>query len=128
MRSSINRISLTLNRPITKVVKAIPSLKPTLLKVKRYTPVIASIPTVESARPMSAIIKVLKGCVLTRPVKQTIAKTIKAKYSAGPNAIAHFANIGANNTIPIKATVLPTKELTDDKDNAIPAFPCCANG
>ena len=57
------------------------------------------------------MINVLNGCVLTKPVKQTIANTIKAKYSAGPNAIAHFAKIGANNTIPIKAIVLPMKEL-----------------
>ena len=41
-----------------------------------------------------------------------MAKTIRAKYSAGPNASDHCASMGANRIIPPIAIIEPTKELT----------------
>ncbi|MDT4870298.1 hypothetical protein FQZ97_1053710 [compost metagenome] len=121
--SSISRISLTLKKPITTMTNWIPSDRLTLSKVKRYTPVVESTPTVAKARPISADIRVFTGLSPTMPPRQAMAKIISTKYSAGPKATAHFANSGANNTTPQVAMVLPIKELTADSDRAIPALP-----
>ncbi|MNP82848.1 hypothetical protein D3C76_1816190 [compost metagenome] len=52
-----------------------------------------------------------------------MANTISTKYSAGPKAIAHFASIGANTTIPQVAINAPMNELHADNDKATPARP-----
>lgn len=57
-----------------------------------------------------------------------MAKIIRAKYSAGPNASDHCASTGANRMIPPIAIVEPTKELTAEIDSATPPRPCCAIG
>jgi hypothetical protein len=121
--SSIRRISLTLKKPITTMTNWMPSDRLTLSKVKRYTPVVESTPTVARARPISAESRVLTGLSPTMPPRQAMAKIISTKYSAGPNATAHFARIGANSTTPQVAMILPVKELTADSDRAIPALP-----
>ncbi|MNQ80756.1 hypothetical protein D3C85_957490 [compost metagenome] len=105
-----------------------PSDRLTLSKVKRYTPVVESTPTVARARPISAAIRVFTGLSPTRPPRQVMANTISTKYSAGPKATAHFASSGANNTTPRVAMVLPMNELTADSDRAMPALPCLASG
>ncbi|MOA67477.1 hypothetical protein D3C78_1946790 [compost metagenome] len=57
-----------------------------------------------------------------------MANTIRAKYSAGPNASDQRASIGANRIMPIMATSEPVKELTAEIDRATPARPCWAIG
>ena len=52
-----------------------------------------------------------------------MAKTIRAKYSAGPNASDHCASMGANRIIPPIAIIEPTKELTAEIDRATPPRP-----
>ena len=126
--SSITRISLTLKKPITTMMNWMPSDRLTLPKVKRYTPVVESTPTVARARPISAAIRVLTGLSPTMPPRQAMAKTISTKYSAGPKATAHLASSGANRTTPQVAIMLPTKELTADSDRAMPALPWRARG
>src|SRR3989338_4622981 len=126
--SSISSTSLTLKKPITTITNWIPSDRLTLPKVKRYTPVVESTPTVARARPIKAAIRVLTGLSPTMPPRQAMAKIISTKYSAGPKATAQLARIGANSTTPQVAIMLPINELTDDSDRAIPALPWRASG
>ena len=52
------------------------------------------------------------------------AKTIRAKYSAGPKRIAQVASIGANRTNARIETVPPTNEAIADIARAGPPRPC----
>ncbi len=60
--------------------------------------------------------------------RQAMAKTIKAKYSAGPNDSDHCANAGANRMMPPIAISEPKKELTAEIESATPPRPCWAIG
>ncbi len=51
------------------------------------------------------------------------AKTMSAKYSAGPKRIAHSERRGAKRTRPKIDSVPPTKELTAEMASAGPARP-----
>ena len=126
--SSISRISETENRPITTTINCTPSERCTLSNVKRYTPVLASTPTVASPRPISAARNDFSGfCAIMLP-RQAMAKTIRAKYSAGPNASDHSASTGAKRMMPKIAINEPTNELTAEIESATPPRPCCAIG
>ena len=57
-----------------------------------------------------------------------MAKTIKAKYSAGPKDSDHWANAGANKMMPPIAISEPKNELTAEIESATPPRPCCAIG
>ncbi|SUB70329.1 Uncharacterised protein [Pluralibacter gergoviae] len=57
-----------------------------------------------------------------------MAKTISAKYSAGPKASDHSASAGAKRIMPKMATIEPTNELTAETESATPPRPCCAIG
>ncbi|MCY1426130.1 hypothetical protein D9M71_419420 [compost metagenome] len=105
-----------------------PSARFTLSPVKRYTPLLASMPTQERNRPISAAMKVFSGLSPAMPPRQTMAKTISTKYSAGPKAMAHLASKGANRTIPQVAMNAPMNELHADNDRATPARPLRAIG
>ncbi|MNF68904.1 hypothetical protein D3C84_507740 [compost metagenome] len=117
-----------LNNPSTRTMNWMPSANPRLPKVKRYTPLLASMPTQDRARPMNAAMAVFSGLLSAMPARQVIANTINTKYSAGPKATAHLASSGANSTTPIVAMVPPINELQADSDRAIPALPCWAKG
>ena len=99
-----------------------------LSPVKRYTPLLASIPTQDRNSPSNAASSVFSGLSPAMPPRQTMAKTISTKYSAGPKAIAHLASSGANRTIPQVAMKAPMKELQADSDRATPARPLRAIG
>lgn len=116
------------NRPRTSTTNWMPSARCTLSPVKRYTPLLASMPTLERNSPISAAMKVFNGRSPAMPPRQTMANTISTKYSAGPKAIAHFANSGANSTMPQVAIKAPMNELQADSDSATPARPWRAMG
>ncbi len=126
--SSISRISLIENRPITSTMNWMPSDRCTSPPVKRYTPELESSPTVASARPMTAASAALTGASPIRPVMQAKANTIRAKYSAGPKARAHRASSGANSTMPQVAMNEPMKDDQAEIDSATPPRPFLAMG
>src|SRR5690606_30841282 len=51
------------------------------------------------------------------------AKTMSAKYSAGPNRIAHRERAGARNTSPTTESVPPTNDETAARARASPPRP-----
>lgn len=126
--SSNRRISLTENRPSTRTTNWMPSARWMLSPVKRYTPLLASIPTLDRNSPSSAASRVFSGRSPAIPPRQTMANTMSTKYSAGPKAIAHLASSGANRTIPQVAMKAPMNELQADSDRATPARPLRAIG
>ena len=126
--SSMSKISLTENRPMTTATNWMPSDRCTLSNVKRYTPELLSSPTVESDRPSTAASTAFMGASPISPVMQAKAKHISAKYSAGPKANAHCASQGAAITMPMKATKEPMKDDHAEIDSATPAWPFTAMG
>jgi hypothetical protein len=126
--SSISRISLTENTPMTTTMNWMPSDRCTSPPVKRYTPELESRPTVDSERPSTAASTAFIGASPIRPVMQAKAKHISAKYSAGPKARAQRASRGAKSTMPMVATSEPTKELQAEIDSATPPCPLRAMG
>ncbi|SAE75560.1 Uncharacterised protein [Enterobacter hormaechei] len=60
--------------------------------------------------------------------RQAMANTIRAKYSAGPNASDHWASAGAKRMMPPMAIMEPKNELTAEIESATPPRPCCAIG
>ena len=88
----------------------------------------ASIPTQDSIRPISTATAVLTGLSPAIPARQTIAKTINMKYSAGPKDTAQPASRGAKATTPSVAIMPPIKELQAEMDRAIPPLPWRARG
>jgi hypothetical protein len=94
-----------------------------LSPVNRYTPLLASMPTLDRNRPINAAMKVFSGLSPAMPPRQTMANTISTKYSAGPKAMAHLARIGANMTMPQVAMNAPMNELQAESDKATPARP-----
>ena len=68
------------------------------------------------------------GSSPSRLVKAQKANTISTKYSAGPNATAQPASMGASSTMPQMAIVEPIKEEKADKDKATLARPLRASG
>ena len=109
--SSISKISLIENTPITTTVNWMPSDKCRLSPVNQYTPEFESSPMMDSDRPITAANTAFMGASPIRPVMHAKAKHISAKYSAGPNARAQRASSGANSTMPRVANKAPMNEL-----------------
>src|SRR3990167_5966096 len=126
--SSISKISLIENTPITTTMNWMPSDKCRLSPVNRYTPEFESSPMVDSDRPMMAAKAAFIGASPISPVMQAKAKHIRAKYSAGPNASAQRASRGANSTMPMVAISEPMKEAQAEIDTATPPMPFLAMG
>ncbi len=85
-------------------------------------------PTQASIRPISTATAVLMGLSPAMPARQTIAKTISMKYSAGPKETAHLASSGAKMVTPMVAIRPPINELQAEMDSAMPPLPCLASG
>ena len=66
------------NRPMTTTRKSIPARMSGMPKVKRATPVFASMPTEASIRPMRAARSVFTGFEPTSEASEAKAKTISA--------------------------------------------------
>ncbi len=66
----------------------------------------------------------IEPCV--RKVRTTRPRTIRLKYSAGPNAIATLASGGATSISAISAKVPAMKEPNAEMPSAGPARPCLA--
>ena len=85
-------------------------------------------PTVETIRPISTPTIALSNESPTRPPRHESASTISAKYSAGPNASAQLARIGAKATMPIVAMMAPMNDAAAEIERAGPARPFLAIG
>ena len=80
-------------------------------------------PTAARKSPTPTAIKALGRLRPATPANAAKAKSMSAKYSAGPKRMAHVANNGANSTSPKMDRVPPTKDAIADIARAGPARP-----
>src|SRR2546422_3846508 len=87
-------ISAVPNMPIATMTKPMPSESSGMLKVKRSTPELTSVPTMPSSRPKTTIAIALMSEPCASTVAATRPNTISEKYSDGPNLSATSASGG----------------------------------
>ena len=93
--------------------------------MKRGTAEFGSIPTEAISSPIAAEIIPFRTVRPERDDSTAKAKTIRAKYSAGPNRVAQPASTGASNTRPAMERVPPAKEAIAEMASAGPPLPRC---
>ncbi len=103
--------------------KSIPSKSRSCPKVYRGTALFGSKPTVASMRPKVVAMSAFTTLFPAKLESVVKAKTISAKYSAGPKRMAHRDRSGAKSMSPTTETVPPKKEATADMASAGPARP-----
>ncbi len=85
-----------------------------------------SSPIRPSTMPMQAISSALAIDPWVRNVRTTNPRTIRLKYSAGPNAIATLASEGAISISAISENVPAMNDPSAEMPRAGPARPCLA--
>ena len=95
-------------------------------KLKRWTPLLTSVPTMPSSRPSTtmAIDFIMSPCANTAAATRPIS--MSAKYSGAPNFSATSASGGPNSAINSVPTVPAKNEPMAAIASAGPARPCCA--
>ncbi len=126
--SMVSRISPMPNKPMTAMRKLKPRRSSYHPNVMRSCPVEGSCPTAASAKPSIIDAMVFEGGSLLIPTKLQNARSWTANSSAGPNASAIEAIIGARNVTMMTANSAPKNEEVKAPVSASPARPCCAIG
>ena len=111
------------NKPINATVKGIPENRLILFMVKRGIPVMGSIPTVDSARPIAPESSPLTGDPCDREAMIVMPSTATEVSSTGPNITATRPSRGATVNSTILLTTPPTKEANSEMPRACPASP-----
>ena len=83
------------NRPTATTTVSMPSSSSSTPMVNRACPVCRSMPTRPSARPMNRLARPRTRLSPSTAVTVVSARTISAKYSAGPNSRASLTSCGA---------------------------------
>ena len=94
-----------------------------MLKVNRYCPLMASIPTPPRVNPTAAIIRALSMEPLLKKVRTMIPTIIRAKYSGGPNLRATRAKGGPTSVRAMTENVPAINEPKAAIPRAGPALP-----
>src|SRR5207247_1359317 len=109
--SRLATISAVPNMPIATMTKPMPSESSGMLKVKRSTPELTSVPTMPSSRPNTTIAIALMSEPCASTVAATRPNTISEKYSDGPNLSATSASGGAASAM----TSVETRQHADQR-------------
>ena len=104
-------------------MKLIPLSRPSTPKVKRLVLVAGSIPTVPIINPIVPAIRPFTNDLLPRLVIMARPRTIKAKYSGGPNARATEASSGPRDIRTIRLNVPAIQDPMAVIPRASPARP-----
>ena len=102
-------------RPMTSGTSPTPSSNSGILKLNRAIPDILSRPMVPTTRPKAAIIKARIMEAEVRKVKIINPRTIKEKYSGGPNFRAKSTSGGEISIMPTTPIVPAIKEPKAEK-------------
>src|SRR3546814_20938462 len=94
----------------------------------RSWPVVGSCPTAASAKPNIIDAIVFMGGSLPMPTKLQNVSNWTAKSSAGPNASAKSATIGARKVRMTTAKKAPMNDEVKGAGSDTPERPCCAPG
>ena len=113
----------TANMPIKTAIKSIPFRSSTCPKVKRFTPVTGSMPTVPSIRPKAPAINPLTIESLPRLVIMVSPRKTSAKYSGGPKESAYSESRGPTDINTSRLNVPATQEPMAVIPKAQPARP-----
>ena len=116
-------ISVNPNRPIEMATKSMPSWSSAMPKSKRKVPELTSAPMIPRRRPKMIMAKALSTEPLANTTAPTRPKTIRLKYSAGPNLKASSIKGGAKAATKIVAKQPAIKEPIAAIPRAVPAFP-----
>ena len=123
LRSRAAMVSPRPNSPMATTAKSSPSPRDGTPKVKRWTPVFTSVPTMPSSMPT----RIMPMALTTEPCARITAairpNTIREKYSAAPNCCAIDASGGPTRAIPTVATLPAKNDPIAAIANAAPARP-----
>jgi hypothetical protein len=122
--SSTRSTSLTAKSPMVTTTKSSPSNSRSCPKVKRGRALFGSMPMVARKRPRPGRREGRATLLPDTLDSAENAKIMSAKYSAGPNRMAHLARAGARNTSPRIDSVPPTNDETAASASASPPRPC----
>ena len=119
-------ISPIANTPTATTMKPMPSESSVMPKLKRWTPVLTSEPTLPSSRPIATMASdfIMSPCASTAAATRPIS--ISEKYSGEPNLSATSASGGPNSAISSVPTVPAKNEPMAAIASAGPARPCRA--
>ena len=119
-------ISPIANTPTATTMKPMPSESSVMPKLKRCTPVLTSVPTMPSSRPIATMASdfTMSPCASTAAATRPIS--ISEKYSGEPNLSAISASGGPNSAISSVPTVPAKNEPIAAIASAGPARPCRA--
>ena len=106
--------------------KPMPSISSGVLKEKRATPELTSVPIMPSSRPRIVIRTALSTEPSASATAETRPSTISEKYSAASNLSARSASGGANAAITSVATLPAKNDPSAAMHSAAPARPCRA--
>ena len=112
--------------PIASGTNPRPSASTGRPKVKRWAPVLTSVPTRPSSRPTITIPSDFRIAPLDSTVAATRPRTISEKYSVAPKWLARLASFGPATTTRTVATVPARNELIAAIASAGPARPFSA--
>ena len=119
-------ISPIANTPTATTMKPMPSESSVTPKLNRWTPVLTSLPTMPSRRPITTMASDLSMSPWASTAAATSAISISEKYSGEPNLSAISASGGPNSAISSVPTVPAKNEPSAAIANAGPARPCLA--
>ena len=83
--SKLRMISAKPNKPMLNGTKSMPSCSSSIPKVKRKAPELTSVPINPKSKPSNTMQMALSSEPVASTVALTRPRTIKLKYSAGPN-------------------------------------------
>ena len=119
-------ISPIANTPTATTMKPMPSDSSVMPNEKRCTPVLTSVPTMPSRRPITTMASDLRMSPWARTAAATRPISISEKYSGAPNFSATSASGGPAMAISSVPKVPATNEPMAAMASAGPARPCRA--